>query len=136
MVTGREMLASNRAIYRHKFSGEFIYQIAMNGQVEEFAAEPDDMRKLADMDRTLVGNAPQIGIVIAESDYVFGMCRMWNQQAETDSFHATVVRQVAEAQELLAERGINPGSFEYPPLPPEPDNKTVFYHHGIAEDGF
>lgn len=131
VVTGREILASNRAIYEHAFNGEFLYQIAMNGRVDDFAAEPDDMRKLAEMDRAMIGHAAQIGIVVAESDYLFGMCRMWNQQAETDSFHATVVRTVDEAIKLLDTRGINAGSFEYPPLPPEPDNKTVFYDHAI-----
>ena len=39
----------------------------MNGQVDDFAAEPADMRKLADMDRELVGQSAQIGIVVAES---------------------------------------------------------------------
>ena len=133
VVTGREILASNRAIYDHKFDGEFLYQIAMNSQVEKLTAQPDDMRKLAEMDREMIGDAAQIGIVVAESDYLFGMSRMWNQQAETDSFHATVVRTVDEAIELLAARGIDAGSFEYPPLPPEPDNKTVFYDHAISD---
>ena len=136
VVTGREILASNRAMYTHDFNGEFVYQVAMNSRVEEFTAEPDDMRKLADMDRQFVGLAPLIGVVVAESDYLFGMCRMWNQQAETDSFHATVVRRVDEAKELLLERGIDPGSFEYPPLPQQPDNKTVFYDHAISDGDF
>ncbi|MEM7469143.1 MAG: hypothetical protein AAF387_19980 [Pseudomonadota bacterium] len=134
VLTGREILASNRAIYDYQFEGDFIYQIAMNGQLEEFAAEPEDMRKLAEMDRAYVGHAAQIGIVVAESDYLFGMCRMWNQQAETDSFHATVVRHVRDAQSLLKARGIEVGSFEYPPLPPKADNKTVFYDHAIREN--
>ncbi len=133
VVTGREMLAANRAIYNHEFDGDFVYQIAMNGRVEDFAAEPDDMRKLAEMDRDLVGQSPQIGIVIAESDYLFGMCRMWNQQAETESFDAAVVRRVEDAQKLLQARNIDPGSFDYPPLPDEPNNTTVFYDHAISD---
>ena len=79
VVTGREILASNRAIYNHQFTGDFVYQVAMNGRVEEFTAEPEDMRKLAEMDRAFVGHSPLLGVVVAESDYLFGMCRMWHQ---------------------------------------------------------
>lgn len=133
VLTAREILASNKAIYAHDFGDSYVYQIAVNNRITEFSASPADMRDLAAMDQSLAGAAPQIGIAVAGSDYLYGMLRMWNQQAETDTFETTVVRSVEEAQAVLLERGVNVGALEYPTIIDDPNHELVFIDHALSD---
>jgi len=91
------------------------------------------MRELAAMDLPLAGAAPQITIAIAESDYSYGMLRMWNQQAESETFETRVVRTAEKVQTIWLERGVEIGQLEYPTLIEDPNNSLVFLDDALKD---
>jgi len=107
VVTGEELLHSNRAIYEHRFADRFMFQLLDLTRVTDLKVTPQVIKSLAGMDTAMTAEHPQVGVVIAETDFIFGMGRMWNIQAENDSFETTVVRTMGEAIEILQKRGID-----------------------------
>jgi len=106
VVTGDEVIPANREIYRHVFADAFRFQLIDLAHVTDWRLTAEDMRTLALDDADLTGPHPQVAAVVATSDYLYGMCRMWNMMAETDSFRTYVVRSVDEALELFREHDI------------------------------
>lgn len=107
VVTGEELFYSNRAIYEHTFVGKFMFQLLDLTRVTDLRVTTQDIESLARMDTALTAEYPQVGVIVAEDDFIFGMGRMWNSQAESDSFETAVVRTMGEAIEFLQKKEID-----------------------------
>lgn len=75
----------------------------------------EEIRQLAAMDGELAPKYPQVAIGVAESDYLYGMIRMWNMQAESATFQTYTVRAIDAAVAIFRQHGIELDVPEYPP---------------------
>ncbi|MFT4562598.1 MAG: hypothetical protein ACI9BW_002344 [Gammaproteobacteria bacterium] len=114
VLAGQEVLEANRAAYGHEFKQALRFQLAINSRVEDCLASPDEERELASMDTEFSSSDPRIVIAVAESDYLYGVLRMWNIQVDSDTFQSFVVRSIDKAREILREHGIELGELDYP----------------------
>ncbi|MCW8825708.1 MAG: hypothetical protein OQK78_04715 [Gammaproteobacteria bacterium] len=114
VVTGDELISSNREIYNHKFENGCKFQLAELSKVTDFSLTTKDIKALANMDQSLTTEQPQVGVVVAQSDYIFGMSRMWSMLAETETFKTHVVRTIDDALDYLRENGIDIEKPEFP----------------------
>jgi len=106
IVTGEQLIAVNKEIYSHEFQEDFQFQLLVLTDVTEFNVSSRDMKTLADMDTKAERDCKQYAYVVARDDFLFGMSRMWNIQADEENFESRVVREMDEALSWLNSKGI------------------------------
>jgi len=106
IVTGEQLIAVNKEIYSHEFQEDFQFQLLVLTDVTEFNVSSRDMKTLADMDTKAERDCKQYACVVARDDFLFGMSRMWNIQADEENFESRVVREIDEALSWLNSKGI------------------------------
>lgn len=97
VINSNDLIQANKKIYSHKYDEGLEFQLIDVTKVEEFNVSPEDMRILAEMDRNEIKHKKQFACVVAPSDSLFGMARMWNIQSEENNFENNVVRSMEEA---------------------------------------
>jgi hypothetical protein len=101
VLTGDELIAGSLLVReRAEREGRIEYGLTDLSAVIEFRASPKDLRRLADAQMTLARIIPRgISAVVATSEHIFGMARMWEAYAE-DTHWAIRVFRDREAAEL------------------------------------
>ncbi len=107
VITGEEVIPANREIYEHQFDAPFEFQLCDMSEVTDMLLTSDDIRTIAEDDARNTINQAQVSIIVAPTDFVYGMCRMWGFQAETETFATYVVRTKKEAFEILSKNNIH-----------------------------
>ena len=107
VVTGEELLQSNNAIYEHKFEDKFKFQLLDTTRITELKVTTKEIERLAKTDAAMTVDQPQVAVIVAETDFIYGMGRMWTALAESDTFETAVVRTMGEAIEYLQKKGIH-----------------------------
>ena len=106
VITGKEMLQSNKEAYSHQYDEALEFQLADVSDVDEFDISMEDMTALAKMDNEMKKDKKQFACVVAPSDILFGMFRSWNIQSNKNDFENNVVRSMDEAIAWFKSKGI------------------------------
>ena len=107
IITGDEIIPANRKIYEHNFEDDFEFQLCDLSGVTDMQLTPDDIKTIASDDIHGTANLNQVSVIVARTDYIYGMCRMWDMLAGNESFRAYVIRAKEEALEILSKSHIH-----------------------------
>jgi len=85
IVTGEELMRSNRAVYSDPRFPDLRYQIVDLTGVEQFQVLPDDMERLAETDHTAALSNPSIRVAVAARDEVIRILSLHYEAETSDS---------------------------------------------------
>ena len=106
IVTAEEFLSEDRKLHAHFNSNELKYAIVDFTETTDLHLTSETMRILADEDRRhFEKHGPFKIVVVAPSDYMFGMSRMWQIISETDEDLSFIARTMESALSWLKDNG-------------------------------
>lgn len=97
VISAKELFQTNTEIYSHNYLEGLQFQLIELSEVIEFNVSSEDMNRLADMDINMEKDRKQFACVVAPSDLLFGLARIWNTQSEDSDFETNVVHSMDEA---------------------------------------
>jgi hypothetical protein len=105
VLTGDELIAGSlRARAEAEISNRLEYGFADFSAVTEFRATPEDLRRLAESQMLTARLVPRAVVaIVAPTDHVFGMVRMWEAYADATGWTTRVFRDRASAEAWLKE---------------------------------
>jgi len=85
IVTGEELLASNREVYGDRRFAEIRHQIVDLLRVERFDVTSDDMIRLAESDHTAALSNPSVRVAVAARNDSIRMLSLYYEAESSDS---------------------------------------------------
>ena len=107
IVNGSELLKSNSGSYKHVYPDGLKFQLVDYSDTTELRLTSKQIEALAAQDSEyLICNPPYIGVLVAKSDFIYGMCRMWQIILDNTPFDTFVARTYQQALEWLHSKDI------------------------------
>ena len=85
IVTGEELMHSNRAVYSDARFPELRYQIVDLTRVEQFHVSADDMERLAETDHTAALSNPSVRVAVAARSDIIRILSLHYEAENSDS---------------------------------------------------
>ncbi len=105
VVTGAEIIEAHKEIYNKKNLQKQRYQIIDRSLCKEYLVSPEEVKKIAAIDKAASRNNPDIIIaLISPSSLQFGMSRMWQAYVEDSGFSTEVFHDRESAEKWLKEQ--------------------------------
>ena len=103
-VHGREIIDAHKEIYSEKNLKRQRYQIIDRTHCTDYDVSTDEVKKIAEIDRSASLINPHIIIaIVAPDDLQYGMSRIWQAYADESGFMTRVFRDRKSADLWLAE---------------------------------
>jgi hypothetical protein len=104
-LTARDILAAKSELLAEPAKVRpLVHALVLLGDVTGFEPTNEEVRNIADADARISRLAPNVSVaVVAPSDYLFGLSRMWEVFAEATAWRIAVFRSRAEADAWLRE---------------------------------
>lgn len=103
-----EVITANHEFWEHDYAPTFEYVIWDMTAVTQLDLSTAEIHRVADDDSHFApGHRELIQVIVAPTDLMFGISRMWEAFTETADFASMVVRTRGEAIELLRSRGVS-----------------------------
>jgi len=104
VLTGLELIETTRKLVE---SGDAVRRVrrtlALFDQVTQVDVSADDVRRLIEVDRSLVELIPRTTIaIVAPKDELFGLSRMWEMMVGVPGWETRVFRSRADAEAWLS----------------------------------
>ncbi|MGH7740626.1 MAG: hypothetical protein ACRENS_01240 [Candidatus Eiseniibacteriota bacterium] len=105
VLSGEELIAGAlRARAELERGGRLEYGLTDLSAVTEMRVKPEDLRRLAEEQSVTSKLMPKaIAAVVAPSDHIFGLARMWEAYADETGWTTRVFRDRPSAEEWLRE---------------------------------
>ena len=105
VITGAEIIAQNAKMHaKESFNNNLSYYLCDLSQVEQIDINADEVAKIAEQDLKAAHKTQnQIVVVVATSDLIFGLGRMWQTLVEDSPLKAGVFRSMDEANKWIGE---------------------------------
>jgi hypothetical protein len=101
-LTVDDLFRLNQSLYSETDRSIAAYQIVDLTAVTRIVMSTDDIRRIADQDRSAVKSFGRITIaVVADKDLDFGMSRMWEAYAESPGIETGVFRNMSDARDWI-----------------------------------
>ena len=105
VVSGEEIIGAHKEIYNETNLENQKYQIIDRSHCKEYKVSPDEIRRIAELDKAASKTNPDIIIaLIAPTAHQFGMSRMWQAYIEESHFLTKVFSDRRSADVWIAEQ--------------------------------
>ncbi len=105
IVTGEEIFTAHREIYNERNLGTQRYQLIDRSHCTEYRVTPEEIKKIAEIDRAASETNPDIIIaLVSPTNLQFGMSRMWQAYVEESGFTTEVFHDRESAEKWLEEQ--------------------------------
>ncbi len=106
IISGNDFFQANHDIHSHEYHDGFQFQLIDLTEVDKLNVTAEEIRKLAKMDQNSRKFKKRFACVVAPTDHLFAMSRVWNMQSEGDYFETNVVHTMRDAIEWFESKGI------------------------------
>ena len=104
-LTGGEIIEANEKLYTRENLQKLRYKIIDRTACEEYRVTPDEIKIIADQDKTAAQiNRKIIIVLVCTTPLQHGMTRMWQAYAEETGFETEIFSTRASADEWLCDR--------------------------------
>jgi len=103
VVTGAEIIAQNAKMHaKADFKNNISFYLYDLSQVDQIDINADEVATIAEQDMEAAQKTPnQVVLLVASSDLIFGLGRMWQTLVEDSALKAGVFRTLDEANKWI-----------------------------------
>ena len=102
VVTGAEIKEARQEIYRDEVLQKLRYQIVDRTDITEFDVSNEDIRSMAEKDKTIAKDHPDIVVaIVSASDLQYGISRMYQAHAGESAFVTEIFRDRESADKWI-----------------------------------